>query len=65
MLDIAGIAIEKQNVNGNEAILETLSPVVIYSTLTRVTEVDIHTLPTGRKGLKRLRQKISGKSMKQ
>lgn len=34
-LDIAGIAIEKQNVNGNEAILETLSPVVAYSTLTK------------------------------
>jgi len=34
-LEIAGITIERQRVTGNEAILETLSPVVAYSTLTK------------------------------
>jgi CRISPR-associated endoribonuclease Cas6 len=34
-LDIAGITIERQRVIGSEAILETLSPVVAYSTLAK------------------------------
>ena len=34
-LDIAGITIERQKVDGDEAVLETLSPVVAYSTLTK------------------------------
>lgn len=37
-LDVAGITIERQDVAGDEAILETLSPIVAYSTLVKADE---------------------------